>query len=347
VKIAFRLEVGKNHGTGHFKRCFELAKFFKKKCKIYFICSNLEKNLIKTLEEDNIKFYKINNKHILNNEPMRVKDQKDDSRETIEILKSINCNMLIKDSYNFNHVWEKNFMEKKLKLIVISDDYNKHYCNLFINFHMHSNTKLIKNKLITKNNLLGSKYAISTSYVKKYSLNNIKKSNKIVLVLSNSEIYKKTYIDIIDALLIRNYNISVILGHKNNFHFDIKNNYKKNSMKNQITFFNYINRIEDLLVDCKFAITGGGFINYEKCILGVPSLVVILSNDQKLPSKKFENINTLKIIAEFDDNKFHKKLNNCLDLMKPELIKKMSLNSKNIFDGLGAKRIYQHVIKQF
>ena len=113
-----------------------------------------------------------------------------------------------------------------------------------------------------------------------------------------------------------------------------------------IQFIQFTNNMEHLLANCMYAITGGGNINYEKCFLGVPSLVIILSKDQTVLSNYLEKNNSLIIVSNFNDSKLEINLKMNIQSLNAQILKKMSKKAFKIFPKNGTDKVYDKIISK-
>ena len=104
------------------------------------------------------------------------------------------------------------------------------------------------------------------------------------------------------------------------------------------TFYVNIDNIGELMSKAHLAIGAGGSTTWERCCLGLPSIVSIISSDQaemiKLLAKKncVINLGNSQNLASNDYVKAIKRMNN-------KIIAKMSSNCMKIVDGLGCFRV--------
>ena len=101
MNLAFRVDSSNLIGAGHVRRCLKLAEELKYKCnKIIFITKDLKDNFNNLIKKKNFKLVLIknntSNKNIVH-----------DSNITKKICKKRAIDILIKDHYHLNGVWEK------------------------------------------------------------------------------------------------------------------------------------------------------------------------------------------------------------------------------------------------
>ena len=122
-KILFRTDSSSKIGLGHVMRDLVLAKQFKDD-EILFACQNLEGNIM-----DKIPYPKI----VLNSNSID---------ELIMIIKKENIDLLVIDHYEIGFKEEKEIKQKTgVKIFVLDDTYEKHYCDILLNHNIYANKK--------------------------------------------------------------------------------------------------------------------------------------------------------------------------------------------------------------
>jgi len=132
MKILFRCDSSSSIGLGHVMRDLVLAQSYKND-EVFFACQRLQGNI-----NDNIP-YPV---HILkSNEP----------EELIELINSLNIDLLIVDHYGINYETEKYIKENTtIKMECFDDDYREHFCDKIINHNISADITKYKNPDIVK-----------------------------------------------------------------------------------------------------------------------------------------------------------------------------------------------------
>jgi UDP-2,4-diacetamido-2,4,6-trideoxy-beta-L-altropyranose hydrolase len=120
-KILFRADSSSFIGLGHIMRDLVLAKQFEDD-EIFFACRNLEGNIIDKI-------------------PYPTFILKSDSiDELIELILDKKIDMLVIDHYGICYEDEKKIKEKTaVKIFVLDDTYEKHYCDILLNHNISAN----------------------------------------------------------------------------------------------------------------------------------------------------------------------------------------------------------------
>jgi len=268
-EIFFRLDAGPKHGLGHFSRCYNLAKIFKKnKFKIHFICSKESKKFFLDKNCNFINFIFIQKKGFNPEEIKKITNKIKDSK-----TKPI----LVVDSKEKI----KNYLHnvKNLFFIVCFDDedYRDLKCNIIINNNINANNKsyfLSNNRKL----LIGPKFnLIESRFFKKKK---IKKEVKKVTISFGGEdpknytlIFLKNYYK-----LFKNIRISIILGPAHPDINSIKSFLRSHALKANL----FINpkSMYNLLKTSDLAISACGTTVYELGASRVPCIVIAIEKHQ-------------------------------------------------------------------
>ena len=342
-KIIFiRVDSSTKIGYGHLMRCLALADSLKKFFKIYFISSSLPGNIISEINNKKFKIFRFNVK-------LQKINIKNDSEKTISIIKKYgnNNSILILDSYILSKQWENSVKPFVKKLIVIDDQPNRsHNCDLLIDQNLSSDNKKRYEKLLPKKTkkLLGPKFVMIRKefnllrrYVKirTFPIKNILVSfggtdtdNQSLKILNS---FKKT-----DS----NLHFDIVLGKGNKNKKYIKNLCSK---QKNFSYHEQINYIEKLMLKSDISIGSSGSTAWERCCLGLPSIISISAKNQKNIANELSKRNcaiNLGDVKQLDKSDYKSSINKISNYQ----LKKMSKNSFKLVDGKGTERILEHIL---
>ena len=341
-KIFIRVDSGTKIGYGHLIRCLALAEYLKKYFDVIFISSTLPGNIINELVKKKIQICK------LKSYPKKI-NQKNDANKTISLVKKYGGkkNLMIVDSYELSKKWETEIKSYVEKLIVIDDlGSRSHNCDIIIDQNLHTKMNGVYDKLVPNHciQLLGPKYTmIRDQFVNQKKLSKIRTFpiKRILVSFGGSDIENQTmpFLKIIKKSNL-DVHVDVIVG---------KSNLNKNSIKKicsitkKFSYFEQTNKIAKLMHSADISMGSGGSTNWERCILGLPAIVSIVSNNQidvtkALSEKKcIINLGHVKKIKDKDYLNAIKSLNN-------KILYQMSQKSFRLVDGKGKERISRHIL---
>ena len=147
MNILIRADSSSTIGTGHIMRDLVLASQYKNS-NIIFATQELDGNINNKIVESG---YKI---EIL---------KSDDIKELNNFIKKHNIDMIVIDYYGIDANYERmlKIKNKKLKIMVLDDTYEKHHCDILLNHNISADKKRYKN-LVPRDCELrcGSKYTL-------------------------------------------------------------------------------------------------------------------------------------------------------------------------------------------
>jgi spore coat polysaccharide biosynthesis predicted glycosyltransferase SpsG len=91
-----------------------------------------------------------------------------------------------------------------------------------------------------------------------------------------------------------------------------------------------------LMFEADLAVGAGGSTSWERCCLGLPTLLYVTADNQKEIAKNLEKLGAVRIVDSLKDD-LQAILNDF------NLWQNMSKQSKNICDGLGVQKVIENV----
>ena len=339
MKIVFRTDSSIKMGAGHLMRCFTLAdELNKQNHQITFICRNLTGNLISLLEKKKYKVIIIPVVHNFTTNNIYLEwlgaTQKYDAEQTIRVLPK-NVDLLIIDSYALDEIWHQRLRKFTKKIMVIDDLADRSFdCDILLNQNLGAQIKKYKGRVSNECELLlGCDYALLRSEfpnLREIALEkrkNTKVVKNILISLGGIDEHNKTY-DILKEIP-DDLNIVVVLGMASLYNEMIK---KYTMNKENIKIIVGADNMAELMLNADLAIGAGGSTSWERCCLGLPTLLYITANNQKPIAGNLEQIGAVKIVSNLKDD-LHNILNNF------SIWQFMSKRAQTVCDGLGVKRI--------
>lgn len=350
MKIAFRTDASNQIGTGHFMRCLTLAGELKKQgAYIRFLSRSLPTHLSNMLNEKDIQYISLEADEVDNSIDELAHtswlgvSQAKDSRMAIKVLSDQDWDWLIVDHYALDVRWE-NALRPIVKNIMAIDDLadRDHDCDVLLdqNYFADMQTRY-KNKVPEHCKLLlGPQYAILREEFKnlrkqvQVRTGNVK---KILVFFGGIDADNYTMLAI-EALseMNANFEIDVVVGIQHPF----KEQIQRNCIKNGFVCHVQTSNMAKLMMDADFAIGAAGSASWERCCLGLPSLLFSLADNQIAIAKELSNINACSYIGDahsIDSNTLKNSLTRLL--ADKEKIQRQSRDALSTVDALGVFRV--------
>ena len=336
MKVVFRVDASLQMGTGHVMRCLTLANELQQQNhEIFFICRELTGNHILLIKYRVLVLPKNDN---FQSDSLYLNwlgaTQEQDAEQTIKAIPK-NTDLLIVDSYAIDEIWHKQLRPYTKKIMVIDDLADRQFdCDVLLNQNLGTQIEDYKDKVPNDCELLlGCDYALlrpefpnlrEKALIKR---KNTKEIKNILISMGGSDITNKTY-DILQEVT-DDLNIVVILGGLSS-HNKMIQNYAKN--KKNVKVVIDANNISGLMLDADLAIGAGGSTSWERCCLGLPTLLYVLSENQRKIAGNLEQLDAVKIVDNLEVN-LQDILNNF------SFWQTMSEKAQTVCDGIGVKRI--------
>lgn len=357
-----RVDASVTMGSGHVMRCLTLADSLRtENVTVLFISRQLPGNMNDYIESKGYKVHKlpynpkllgdkIDNRTIWSGECWQK-----DMQQTLEILKNISkkkeVKWLIIDHYGLDAQWEQ-AMRKYVHNIMVIDDLadRKHDCNLLLDQNLYLNMQVRYNDLIPKHceSLLGPEYALlRQEFYEARQKAKVRDGNvKSVLVFFGGSDSTNETIKALRALSLVNkkdITIDVVVGKINPHKEEVKQYCNKFS---NINFHCQVNNMAELMVNADLAIGAGGSATWERCYLGLPTLIITVAKNQ-VEIAKVAALNSLcKYVGNFDSIDNQAFIDTLIKLINSGTI--LNEISKKCFEkvqGLGLKKIITKMIR--
>ena len=263
--------------------------------------------------------------------------QGQDAKETIKVMPKM-TDLLVVDSYALGQFWHQKLRPHTKKILVIDDLADRQFdCDILLNQNLGVEEKVYEGRVPKDCKLLlGCNYALLRPEFSETRAEALEKRHhtteieNILVSLGGSDIDNVTY-DILQQL-DNKFNIVVVLG-KTSPHNKMIKAYAKNK---NIEVIIDANNMSELMLNADIAIGAGGSTSWERCCLGLPTLLCVLADNQKGAAERLEELGAVIIIKNL-------KTDLQLIIENSDYLNIMSNNAKSICDGLGCKRVVSYV----
>ena len=317
MKVIFRVDASLKIGSGHVMRCLCLAEALKENgSDVEFICRQHCGNLVKKIRSSGFNVYElelleesiIDNK-LFHSSWLGVTQQKDAS-DCIDILKTATTDWLIVDHYGLDEDWQIKLKPYCKKIMVIDDLGDRsHDCNLLLDQNMGSTQAKYKG-LVNQNCkiLTGPNYALlraEFSQWRDYSLK--RRENKLeisTLLVTLGGVDPDNYTEKILQLLAKckltvNTEIQVVMGGNAPHLKEVQKQAAKMPFRTEVKIG--VNNMAELMAKADLAIGATGSTSWERCCLGLPTIQLIISENQRQIAEALDKIKAIKLLEKLDD----------------------------------------------
>jgi len=353
MNFAFRVDSSAEIGTGHLSRCLTLAeKIVNAGHYVLFICRHAPRNSLEIIEKAGCRILTLDTlvgvaaENDLPHSSWLGVDQSEDAKQCIEALgsKNIKLDWLIIDHYALDYRWEAKLAPHTQNICVIDDLADReHCCDLLVDQNFYSNPNSRYATLVPKHCtlLLGPRYAMLRDQFKnlKSSINRRDGSiERIVVFFGGSDVNNFTgkIVSALGSLSQGQFSVDVIIG---DLHPD------KNMIREQCERFGFVLHVQTSCIEVIFetsdlCIGGGGVSTWERCCLGLPTLIVAIAMNQIQIAKDLHSENACIYLGEslsVTEEMVKAKLSELFS--DPAYVRRISKNSYDLVDGCGADRV--------
>ena len=342
MSIVFRTDASIDIGTGHVMRCLTLSgELGGRGATASFICRKEHGNLIEYIEKKGYRVYPLPaNIDILTDRDLTQKILQEQQKPT---------DWLIIDHYGIDASWESS-LRKFVKKIMVIDDLadRRHDCDILLDQN-YGRKGSRYNGLIPEHciQLLGPEYALLRPQFREARENLRERGGgvkKILVFMGGADPADETG-KVLRALNLLNRDdvaVDVVIGSSNPFKNELETLTKQ--MPNTACYFNVSNMAE-LMASADIGIGASGTSSWERCCIGLPSIVMILADNQKHIAEELDKEGAL-INLGWHENVTERDIKDAVEkLLKDSASRKMmGLKGKKMVDGMGVKKIVEKII---
>lgn len=351
MKVVFRVDASLEMGTGHVMRCLTLADELKRSGHECTFISRKQPGelteLIKqrqhavcTLSEST----ELTDRHLTHSNWLKG-GQKPDAEECGEILQTINPDWLVVDHYGIDKAWEESVRVYVKRILVIDDLADReHDCDVLLDQNLGQTDEMYHSLVPGDCQILtGCHYALlrpEFADCRELSLKYRKGKTQIDRVLiSMGGVDKENYTEkALNGLALSGLNdkteVTVVLGKQAPWLTEVKAQ-AANSRLN-VRVLSNVSNMAELMSRSDLAIGAAGSTSWERCCLGVPTLMCVLADNQRRIAAALEQAGASALIIDAAED-FSLQINHFTQF--PQALTGMSVRAASLVDGRGAERV--------
>ena len=293
MKIVFRVDASNRMGTGHLMRCLTLAEALRERgTDLQFICRAHQGNLTELLQKQAIPVTVLPE----SKRPIREKytddyaaclgvPQDEDAEQTIEVLHGDRPDWLIVDHYGLDAGWEQRLRPHVARLMVIEDLANRHHdCDLLLDQNYTKGSEDRYRKLVPENCrlLLGPRFALLKPEYAAYRRTLRPRDGEVRRVLvffggSDRRNMTALTLEALSAPEFGHLEVHVVVGASNSHRVQLERQALSRPLTN---LYGPRPHLAGLMMQSDISIGGGGATTWERMCLGLPCMVITLSENQ-------------------------------------------------------------------
>jgi UDP-2,4-diacetamido-2,4,6-trideoxy-beta-L-altropyranose hydrolase len=349
MRIAIRVDASGQIGTGHFMRCLTLADALKQQgAQIRFVSHRMPEQLRDLLDAKGYELALLNNgpgettTDKLLHSPLLGTSQAQDATETIQVLSDQTWDWLVVDHYALDADWESAMRPEVGKIMVIDDLADRlHDCDLLLDQNQYEGLERRYDGLVPDHceRLLGPRYALlrpEFAAARKTLRHRDGRVRRIFIFFGGIDLSNETAkaLEAIRWMNRSDITVDVVVGVSNPRVDQIREICQ--GMPNA-SFHLQVENIAELMALADLAIGAGGTTTWERCCLGLPSIVLVLSDNQREVAKAMAATGAMRNLgwhADVTSMDLAEALR--MGLVSPDCLNAMSERSLAIMGGLDA-----------
>lgn len=361
MKIAFRTDASIDMGSGHVMRCLTLAdELTAQGHECHFICREQPGELTELIKQRQHVVYTLpecvepTDQNLVHSKWLKG-GQKRDAEESAEILQTINPDWLVVDHYGIDKTWEQ-LAWPYIKRILVIDDLadREHDCDILLDQNL-GQTREVYQALLPESCtvLAGSDYALLRPEFSDYrerSLEHRRRQKQIKrLLITMGGVDKDNYTErALTALelsqLPESTEVLVVLGNGAPWLTNIKEQAKASRLK--VGVANNIQNMAERMADTDLAIGAAGSTSWERCCLGLPSIMCVIADNQRVVANALSKEGAA-IVADGKD--MTQSIRQQVDqlLQNADRLTELSRAAARVVDGKGTDRVAQAMQNRF
>lgn len=364
MNIVFRADASLRIGTGHIMRCLTLADALTAEGHVCtFIARNHPGHLADLIQQRGHQVTLmappaadfIGENNATDYAQWLGASWQADAEETIALLQGIKPAWLIVDHYAIDHRWHKVLRQCAEKILVIDDLANRVLdCELVLNQNYGCNETdyrdLVKQDCAL---LLGPRYALLRPEFAQLRPQAIEKRRtfqgigRILVSMGGTDADNATSL-VLGALAKVDWpqppEIDVVLNSRAPHLQSVIENARRHPLAVSVAVD--VNDMAERMLQADVAIGAGGATTWERCCLGLPTLVVITADNQKSTINSLNKQAIISSVGNFEVLRHHDLISGINCVVKSEKWKDLSFKSFKLTDGNGCKFLANFMVNK-
>lgn len=351
MKIAFRVDASLEMGSGHVMRCLTLADALKSRGhECAFISRRQPGELTELMKQREHVVYTLSecseatDQNLAHSRWLKG-GQKCDAEESADVLQRIQADWLVVDHYGIDKIWEQTARQYVNHILVIDDLADRtHDCDVLIDQNL-GRTEAVYRSLVSGSCvvLTGCHYALLRPEFAGYrerSLEYRKEKTQIERVLitmggvDNDNYTEKALNALASSTVDSKAEVTVVLGLQAPWLSEVKAQAANSRLSVQV--HSNVNNMAALMSQSDLAIGAAGSTSWERCCLGLPTVMCVLADNQREIAKTL-NQSGAAVLADDSVENFSL----AIDHLKQHSheLKQLSRRAASLVDGQGAERV--------
>ncbi len=354
MTVIFRVDASLEMGSGHVMRCLTLANDLKERGAVCdFLCKEHLGNLIGFIRNQG---FKVINLGVPCAAPAYSDPQyipwlgatlEDDASACENALNSHKYDWLIVDHYGIDYRWQERLESHYARLAVIDDLANRpHRCNLLLD-QTYGRPGSAYQALVSSECeiLAGSEYALLRPDFSKFRKTSLERRKheafKRILIslggVDNDNVTEQVLDGLCQSPLPKDLEIVVVMGANAPWLDAVIERAASMPVKTRVLAS--VSDMASQMCSADLAIGAAGSTSWERCCLGLPTLMLILAENQRYAASLLSSVGAAHLLSS--EESLAAQLSESIEraLNDPLFLRNMSTAASEITDGTGASKV--------
>lgn len=336
--LLIRADASPQIGTGHVMRCLALAQAWQESGgTTLFALANGTSTLEVRLLSEGMKICHLT----------ALPGSADDAAQTIKLARELKAAWVVIDGYHFSAAYQHAIKQAGLRLLFI-DDYGHtkyYYADLVLNQNISADESLYANRESHTRLLLGTRYALLRREFwpwRGWRRKSSPVARKVLVTMGGSDPENVTLkaMQALQNLKGDELETVVVVGSGNLYAGTLQSNIRNR----QTCLVSNISNMAELMAWADLAISAGGSTCWELAFMGLPSIILVLADNQRLIAKQLSALGWAVNLGWHHDISSAQVLQALTSLLvAPEKRVEMIRRGQEIVDGDGTTRLLMHL----
>lgn len=360
MRVVFRVDASLQIGTGHVMRCLTLADALRERgANCIFICRQHEGHLLDLIAQRGhsiaaLPIVNAQNEFAIIDGPVHAKwlgiNWYDDALQTQQILSGDIADWLIVDHYALDHRWEQALRVRCSRLMVIDDLADRsHDCDVLLDQSLGRLADDYEELLpVSALCLIGPQYALlrpEFAQLREFSLQRRANPRLRQLLVTMGGVDKDNVTGMVlealkQCLLPEELRITVVMGPHAPWLRQVQHDAKQVPCSTRVLVG--VSDMATLMADSDLAIGAAGSTSWERCCLGVPTIQLVLAENQKEVAVALAEIGA--VLAVDIARGLGGEISNVFRKLNAEQLQHLSSCAAKVCDGRAAPFIAEQLI---
>jgi UDP-2,4-diacetamido-2,4,6-trideoxy-beta-L-altropyranose hydrolase len=359
TRVLFRVDASLQIGSGHVQRCLTLADALRQQgWECHFLSRLHPGNMLSTLAQQGFTTWSLPCSGM---EATAVRDQsinapqhaawlgasqEEDARQTVSIVEQIRPDWLVVDHYALDATWEQQLQALVPRVLVIDDLADRqHSCHVLLDQNLGRKAQQYAGKVPVEAIVLaGPRYALLRPEFRSLRERSLARrpNNKLSSVfismggVDQSNTTGRILTTLRQCPLDVDTRITIVMGSRAPELMSIQEASRQLPWPTDVKVD--AANMAELMTAADLAIGAAGGSAWERCCLGLPSLLVVLAENQRPGALALGHAGAARLIGDACDINTH--LPSAIDAMQNAgVLAEMAANASSVTDGQGVERV--------